>query len=246
MPLAPYFERLSEAYAVIDGIPDHQITLDIEQVRIAPDTASIGINEGRYIAPTDWDALILTPDIWLSLCPPYIDIVLPLLESWGSYGIEAFWRIEGRTTSRFEVAMAHLFNVTEEDAEDLFGMRSDEEADSRTDKQVFLDRICAFLANNGQELTVGSGYIDQDEVLEHGISLPEKTAAKDARAGNAKFDAQLEKKTNSTSGVQTGFAALALENNAPGPETFDTEAAGTTVNPINQEQAVGPEDTPQS
>ncbi len=241
---APYFERLSEAYAVIDGIPGHQITLDIEQVSVAQDMLSIGINEGQYIAPTNWDSLVLTPDMWLSFCPAYIDIVLPLLENWESYGIEAFWRIEGRMTSRFEVAMAHLFNLSEEEAEGLFGMRGDEEAYTRSDKQVFLDRITTFLNENGQKVTIGSGHIEQDEMLEHGISLPGKTAAKAVDADNAKIKTQQGKKATSTLGMRTGFAALALENDAAGAETFDTEAAGTTVSPINQEQSVEQKDTP--
>jgi hypothetical protein len=215
---APYFDRLSEAYAVIDGIPDQQITLDIEQVSIAHDMVSIGVNEGRYMAPTNWDALVLTPDIWLSLFPPYIELVLPLLENWGTYGIEAFWRIEGRMTSRFEVAMAHLFNLSEEDAEDLFGMRSDEEKHG-SDKHLFLARITTYLAKHGQEVTVGTGHLDQDEMREHGIALPDEM-------------------TDTALGIQTGFAALAVESQVLGAETFSTEAAATTVSPMNEEQSI--------
>lgn len=216
---APYFDRLSEAYAVIDGIPDQQITLDIEQVSIAHDMVSIGVNEGRYMVPTNWNALVLTPDIWLSLFPPYIELVLPLFENWGPYGIEAFWRVEGRMTSRFEVAMAHLFNLSEEDAEDLFGMRSNEETHS-SDKQLFLARLTTYLAKHGQEVTVGTGHIDQDEMREHGIALPEEM-------------------TTTASGIETGFAALALESDVLDAETFATETAATTVNSVNEEQSVG-------
>jgi hypothetical protein len=234
----PYFERLSEAYAVVDGIPDHQITLDIEQISIAQDMQSIGVSEGRYLEPSNWDALVLTPDMWLSLCPPYIDIVWPLFENRESYGVEAFWRIEGRLTSRFELAMAHLFNLSHDDAEEIFGMRSDDEADSRSDKQVFLDRITAFLQYNGQEVTVGSGHVDQQEMLEHGISLPERTTADSADALNAETESQSEEKPDSTSDTKTGFAALALESDTPGVETFDTEASATAVSPIVHEQSV--------
>jgi hypothetical protein len=235
---APYFERLGEAYAVVDGIPDHQITLDIEQINVGPDMSSIGVQDGRYIEPTNWDGLILTPDIWLSLCPPYIDIVWPLLENRESYGVEVFWSIEGRLTGRYEIAMAHLFNLNHDVAEDLFGMRGDDETDNRSDKQVFLDRIAAFLRDNGQELTVGSGHVDQHEMLEHGISPSDSMTADPAGAFNPKKEAQAEKNAESTSGVQTGFAALALENDAPGAETFDTEASATAVTPIVQEQSV--------
>lgn len=234
----PYFERLAEAYAVVDGIPDHQITLDIEHISIAPDMVSIGVSEGRYIEPTDWDALVLTPDIWLSLCPPYIDITWPLLENWPSYGVETFWRIEGRLTGRFEIAMAHLFNLTYELAEDLFGMRGNDEMDRRSDKQVFLDRIAAFLRDNGQELTVGSGHVEQHEMLEHGISLPEGMTADPADAVNPETEAQAEEKAGSTSGIQTGFAALALESDTPSAETFDSEASATAVTPVDHEQSV--------
>jgi hypothetical protein len=235
---APFFERLSEAYAVIDGIPNHQITLDIEQVSAAQEMLSIGVNDGRYMEPTNWDALILTPDMWLSLCPAYIDLVWPLLENWESFGVEVFWRIEGRVTSRFEVAMAHLFNLTQDEAEILFGMRSDDELDGRSDKQVFLDRIIAFLKERGQEVTVGTGHIDQDEMLEHGISLLEPVSSNADETVNAKTLSSSQKKAHSPLGIQTGFAALAFETDVPGAETFDTEAAATTVNPIIQEQSV--------
>jgi hypothetical protein len=215
MSTGPYFERLGEAYAVIGGIPDQQITLDIEQVSIAPDMTSIGVSGGRYLEPSNWDGLVLTPDIWLSLCPAYIDIVWPLVENRETYGIEAFWQIEGRFTSRFELAMAHLFNVSPEDAEDLFGMRGDDEMDDRSDKQVFLDRITAFLQDNGQEVTIGSGHVDQHEMLEHGIAPVESAPA-----------------------VQTGFAATALESDTPGAETLETEASATAVSPVVHEQSV--------
>jgi hypothetical protein len=228
----PYFERLAEAYAVVDGIPDHQITLDIEQVSMTPDMASIGIGEKGYVEPGNWDALVLTPDIWLSLCPPYIDIVWPLVENWEDFGVEVFWRIEGRLTGRFEIAMAHLFNLSYEAAEDIFGMRGDDETDSRSDKQVFLDRIAEFLQDNGQELTVGSGHVDEDEMLEHGISLSEGMKVK------APAQAEEKAQTTSPSRVQTGFAAMALENDTPGAETFDTEASATAVTPIDHEQSV--------
>jgi hypothetical protein len=235
---APYFDRLSEAYAVIDGIPDQQITLDIEQVRIADDMVSIGMNEGRYLAPTNWDALVLTPDIWLSLFPPYLDLVMPLLENWGPYGIEAFWRVEGRMTSRFEVAMAHLFNLPEEDAEDLFGMRGEEETDTGSDKQLFLARITAYLAKNGQEVTVGTGHIDQEEMREHGMALAERAAAISDEAKHAQIRSHSDEMADMSSGMQTGFAALALENEALGAETFATEAEATTVSPAKEEQSV--------
>lgn len=216
MSTEPYFDRLGEAYAVIGGIPDQQVTLDIEQVSIAPEMASLGVNEGRYLEPANWEGLVLTPDIWLSLCPAYIDIVWPLIENRDAYGIEAFWQIEGRFTSRFELAMAYLFNVSPEDAEDLFGMRGDDEMDERSDKQVFLDRITAFLQDNGQEVTIGSGHVDQQEMLEHGIAPAESASA-----------------------VKTGFAAAAMENDTPGAETLETEASATTVSPVVHEQSVG-------
>lgn len=228
----PYFERLAEAYAVVDGIPDHQITLDIEQVSIAPEMTSIGISERGYVEPSNWDALILTPDIWLSLCPPYIDIVWPLIENWEAFGVEVFWRVEGRLTGRFEIAMAHLFNLSSEASQDIFGMRGDDEMDSRTDKQVFLDRIAEFLQENGQELTVGSGHVDENEMLEHGISIPEETTAE------ARDRTEEKTNTSSSSGVQTGFAALAMESDTPGTETFDTEASATSSTPIVHEQSV--------
>jgi hypothetical protein len=198
MPPTPYFDRLSEAYAVIGGIPDHQITLDIEQVSIAQDMVSIGMTEKGYVAPSNRDGLVLPPDIWLSLCPAYIDMVFPLLEHRASYALEAFWRIDGRLTSRFEVAMAHLFNITEEAAEELFGMRGEEETDNRSDKQVFLDRISSYLAQHGQELTVGLGHIEQDEMLEHGISPTVKTTALSDQAGKNTLEAQSTEATTSS------------------------------------------------
>lgn len=237
MPLIPYFERLSEAYAVVGGIPDEQVTLDIESVIIAPDVRTIGISGGRYIAPESWDALVLTPDIWLSLCPPYIEIVEPLIEQWEAYGLEVFWRIENRLTSRFEIAMAHLFNLTPTLAEDLFGMRSDDEMDGRSDKQVFLERIDAFLQENGREVNVGVGHVEPHEMLEHGITPPERSAS-----GNDTLAAETKSKSRKAATkalpIQTGFAVLAMENDTPGPETFDTEASATTVNPVIHEQSV--------
>lgn len=238
MHSAPYFERLSEAYAVVGGIPDHQVTLDIERVSIAADAMSIGVNGRRYIAPADWDGLVLTPDIWLSLCPPYIEIVEPLIEKWEPYGLEVFWRIENRLTSRFEIAMAHLFNLTPELAEDLFGMRADDEIGSRSDRQVFLDRVLMFLKANGEEVSVGIGHVDQDEMLEHGISMPEKAPSDIAEAAIPDKEARTKNAVDRPPPMRTGFAALAMENDTPGPETFDTEASATTVNPVVHEQSV--------
>ncbi|TFV95474.1 hypothetical protein E4K72_17805 [Oxalobacteraceae bacterium OM1] len=154
MRTGPDLPRLREAYAAVDGIPDTQVTLDIEGVRMPPGDSTIGIVDGRYRAPDDWDGLVLTPDVWLSLSPGCVDAVRPLVEDWGDYGIEMFWRIDGRTTSRFEVAMSHLFGLSYEQAEDLFGMRSDDEDDGRSDKQVFLDRIAAFLQAQDQDAAV--------------------------------------------------------------------------------------------
>ena len=236
MSSIPYFDRLSEAYAVLDGIPDLQVTLDIEQVGVAPNMQTIGVNQGRYTAPGDWSAMVLTPDIWLSLCPAYIEIVEPLIESWEDYGIEVFWRIEGRTTSRFEVAMAHLFNLSYEAAENLFGMRGDDEADGRSDKQVFLDRVLAFLRENGQNITIGTGHLTQEEMQEHGISLPEKTAA-DA---DAALPSEKERDTSSdetSPAIHSGFAVVASETDTPGAETFDTEASAATVNPVVHQES---------
>ena len=234
----PYFDRLGEAYAIVDGIPNHQITLDIEQVSIAQDMLSIGISGGRYIEPTNWDALVLTPDMWISLCPAYIDIVWPLLENWEFFGVETFWRIEGRMTSRFEVAMGHLFNLTQEEAEDLFGMQSDDEIDGRSDKQIFLDRITDFLRKNGQEVTVGTGHIDQDEMLEHGISLPEARADQPAGVVNAKAESQPEGKTDGTLEIQPDFAAQAPEAEIAEAEALNTEASASIANATDQEQSI--------
>lgn len=238
MPPNPYYERLAEAYAIVDGIPDHQVTLDIERISIAPEMESIGVNEGRYIEPSNWDGLVFTPDIWLSLCPPYIDVVWPLIENRSSPAVEVFWRIEGRLTGRFEIAMAHLFNLSYEAAEDLFGMRGDDEIDNRSDKKVFLDRIAAFFRDNGQAFTVGLGHVDQDEMLEHGISPSNSLAADAADSTHLNMESHAEEKADTSSDIQTGFAALALENDNPGIETFDTEASATSVSPILHEQSV--------
>lgn len=236
MNSAPYFDRLGEAYAVVDGLPDHQVTLDIEQISVGPDI-QIGVHQGEYRAPTDWDALTLTPDIWLSLCPAYIEIIPPLVENWEAYGIELFWHLDGRITSRYEMAMAHLFNLSGEQAEHLFGMRGDDEEDTRTDKQVFLERILAFLRDNEQEVTVGTGHLTRDELLEHGISLP-------ADEGDARREsAELPETVTETVGaktppdVHTGFGVTALESERPGAETMDTEASGAMVDPIVHQQS---------
>ncbi|HZW13142.1 MAG TPA: hypothetical protein VFF81_08130 [Noviherbaspirillum sp.] len=238
MQPVPYFERLSEAYALVDGIPDHQVTLDIERLSIPPETLSIGMNNGSYIAPPDWSALVLTPDIWLSQAPPYIDIVEPLIENWEPYGVEMFWRIEGRITSRFEIAMANLFNLTHELAEELFGMRSDDEADDRSDKQVFLDRIITFLLANGEAVTIGTGHIAQHEMREHGISIPDGVTAAPAQILPAEMRSKTEASGNSPPRIQTGFGILASESDAPGVETLDTEASPSAVSPIVHEQSV--------
>lgn len=234
----PYFERLSEAYAVISGIPDHQVTLDIERVSITQDAPSIGMNGQDYLPPSDWDTLVLTPDIWLSLCPAYIDIVEPLIETWEPYGVEVFWRIERRITSRFEVAMAYLFNLSQDLAEDLFGMRGDNEMDDRSDRQVFLDRILAFLQGNGEAVTVGIGHVEQQEMIEHGISVAEPESDGSERHSPAELGSRMKESVGSALPIQTGFAVLAMESDTPGPETFDTEASGTTVSPIVQEESV--------
>lgn len=205
MHSGPDVQRLREAYAVVDGIPDVQVTLDIEQLRMPPGTVTLGMADGRYLAPDQWDELVLTPDIWLSLCPACIDAVQPLIEHWEPYGIEVFWRIDGRRTSRFEIAMAHLFALTHEQAEDLFGMRSDDESGTQSDKQVFLDRIAGFLRGQGQDVQASPAHAP-------GHGAPP---------------------------MRTGFGTLASQADAPGAETFDTEASASAVSPIVHEQSIG-------
>jgi hypothetical protein len=240
MNTSPYFDRLAEAYAILEGIPDEQVTLDIEMVSIAPEMASIGVKDGRYVEPANWDAMVITPDMWLSLCPPYIDVVWPLIENWPAHGIEVFWRIDDRLTGRFEIAMAHLFNLSSESAEDVFGMRGDDELDDRSDKQVVLDRIAAFLTENGQQLTVGTGHIAQDEMVEHGITPGGNDIADNAETAQAHAAAQAG--SDRSAEAHTGFSAMALESDAPGAETLTTEAAGTSTSPVVAEQSV--EQTP--
>ena len=231
MRSTPDYERLGEAYAVIDGIPDDQITLDIERFSVPGDVQSIGMNEGRYLPPTDWNALVLTPDVWLSLEPRYLGLVQPLIEYRESYGAELFWRIEGRLTSRFEVAMAYLFKLSEELAEDLFGMRGEDEADNRSDKQVFLDRIRAFLRKSGQAVDVGIQDAEQQK-------RQETTEANHSEDSPGELPSNREVAAERSQHIQSGFAVMASEDDTPGAETFDSEAAASMTDPIVHAQSI--------
>lgn len=124
----PNYELLKDAYAIIDGIPGRQISLHNVVTAKGP-----ALDNGTICCAAGW----------LAHHPKFQALGLGFKRKHGHLSYR------GRTyTGAFQYQMADLFNISHAVSTRLFDAAQPEE--EGTDKQVWLNRVVAFLSKHNQ------------------------------------------------------------------------------------------------
>lgn len=141
------FEKLKEAYAIIDGIPANKFRLEALLKKYDPEHLRCGT--------------IACAAGWLSLHPTFASKIKPEVVNVNPVGVVPCWKLQwtvqdGRgpfQTSYYRLAMSKLFGLPP--TVDLFrpvdiGERTDSTGRRRSDKEIWLHRVRMFLAAHNQ------------------------------------------------------------------------------------------------
>jgi hypothetical protein len=140
----PNFALLRDAYAIIDGIPDAAFDLDevVADLGRRLDCGTIACAAG-----------------WLSLHPTFAKRLRPRYVPHSGKGGHFTWKVPGGyrgETNHYGAAMAHLFNLSDTVARELFYARHPDEPVSLypTDKALWQYRVRTFLHQQGQPVAI--------------------------------------------------------------------------------------------
>jgi hypothetical protein len=130
--MKPNYELLKDAYAIIGGIPEEKVNLE-----------RIIASKGRSLEC----GTVACAFGWLSMHPQF----KRKLKYAGS--VSGFV-VNGASYANYRTAAAALFDITSDNARNIFGPRGysdyDAKRDHRSDRDLFLHRVRRFLKDEGQ------------------------------------------------------------------------------------------------